>query len=115
MISCRDINPTTSFFAGIYWWVDVRKKNTFLTGFVVFGTNAITVFFGSTIIAKLCNIKWIEQNGLSLGVKDWLYQSLYVPYIHNPYLASFAGAFTFVLIWYFILRLMHKKGLIIKV
>ena len=105
----------TLFFAGIYWWVDVRKKNTFLNEFVVFGTNAITVFFGSTIIAKLCNIKWIEQNGLTLGIKDWLYQSFYAPFIQNPYLASFAGTFTFVLIWYFILKLMDKKGLVIKV
>ena len=105
----------TLFFAGIYWLVDVRKSKTFLNIFVVFGTNAITVFFGSAIIAKLCNIEWIMQDGVNLGIKNWLFQTFYVPYIHNPYLASLAGALTFVIIWYFILRLMHKKNIIIKV
>ena len=105
----------TLFFAGIYWLVDVRKSKIFLNIFVVFGTNAITVFFGSAIIAKMCNIEWIIQDGVSLGVKNWLFQTFYVPYFQNPYLASLAGALTFVIIWYFILRLMHKKNIIIKV
>jgi predicted acyltransferase len=105
----------TLFFSAIYWWVDVKENNTILKSFVVFGTNAITVFFGSALIAKLFNIEFLEHNGNMVGIKDWLYQSFYLPYIHNLYLASFAGAVTFVIMWYIILRLMHKKNIIIKV
>lgn len=105
----------TVCFSILYWLIDVKKYKMGVKFFLVFGLNAITVFFGSAIIAKLLNIPWVVQNGETIGAKLWLYQTFFVPYINNPYLASLAGALTFVCIWYGVLWFMSKKNVFIKI
>ncbi len=105
----------TVYFSILYWLIDVKgyKKGTGF--FLVFGLNAITVFFGSGVIAKLLNIPYFVKNGVTVGTKEWLYQSYFVANINNPYLASLIGALTYVLIWYAVLWFMSKKNVFIKV
>ncbi len=105
----------TICFSILYWLIDVKNYKIGVKFFLVFGLNAITVFFGSAVIAKLLNIPWLIKNNETVGAKQWLYQTLFVPYINNPYLASLAGALTFVLIWYGILWLMSKRNIFIKI
>lgn len=105
----------TVFFSILYWLIDVKKYKIGVTFFLVFGLNAITVFFGSAIISKLFNIPCVPKNGESIGIKEFLYQTFFVPYINNPYLASLAGALTFIMIWYVVLWVMRKKNVFIKI
>ncbi len=105
----------TVCFSILYWLIDVKKYKIGVQFFLVFGLNAITVFFGSAIIAKLLNIPWLEKNGETIGAKQWLYQTFFIPYFNNPYLASLAGALTFVFIWYGVLWVMSKKNVFIKI
>ncbi|TAF43459.1 MAG: DUF5009 domain-containing protein [Sphingobacteriales bacterium] len=105
----------TIIFSLIYFWFDVKSHKNYVNLFLVFSKNAITVFFGSAIIAKLFNIKWISINGKLIGIKQWLYQLFFVNFIKNPYLASLLGALTFVIIWYVILWLLAKLNIKISV
>ncbi|TAH00007.1 MAG: DUF5009 domain-containing protein [Sphingobacteriales bacterium] len=105
----------TVYFSIIYWLIDVKNYKIGVNFFLVFGLNAITVFFGSAVIAKLLNIPCLVKNTETIGAKQWLYQTFFVPYISNPYMASLAGALTFVVIWYAILWLMSKKNIFIKI
>ncbi|RKD20121.1 DUF5009 domain-containing protein [Pelobium manganitolerans] len=97
-----------------YWIIDVQGFSRFTKPFVIYGVNAITVFFASAIIARSLNLIQVTINGESTSLKNYLYQLFYVPYL-NPYHASLAGALTFVFIWYLILWLMYKRNIIIKV
>lgn len=105
----------TVYFSILYWLIDIKGYKTGTSFFMVFGLNAITVFFGSGVIAKVLNIPYFVKNGVAVGTKDWLYQNYFVANINNPYLASLIGALTFVLIWYAILWFMCKKNVFIKV
>jgi predicted acyltransferase len=97
-----------------YWLIDVRQVTWFTKPFVIYGINAITVFFASGIIARSMNIIKTTLNGQEISLKGYLYQQFFTPYL-SPLNASLAGAITFVLIWLLVLWLMFRKNIIIKV
>lgn len=97
-----------------YWLIDVKGYQKFTTPFVIFGINAITVFFGSGLIPRILNLIKLDLNGKEVGAKVWLFENFYAPNF-SPNNASLAGAITFILIWLLILWLMYRKNIIIKV
>lgn len=98
-----------------YWIIDVNKYTRFTQPFVVYGVNAITVFFVSGLMPRLLNMIKIEQsNGEKLGALTAFYETVFVPYF-SPVNASLAYAIVFVLFFYVILWLMYKRNIIIKV
>ncbi|MES3018079.1 MAG: DUF5009 domain-containing protein [Bacteroidota bacterium] len=98
-----------------YWLIDVQGYKKYTTPFVVYGVNAITVFFLSGLIPRILGmIKVSMPDGSEVGAKDWMYQTFFTPYF-SPINASLAGAITFILIWLVILWWMYSKKIIIKV
>src|SRR5690349_18718659 len=56
-----------------YWIIDVNKYNRFTKPFVVYGVNAITVFFLSGLIPRILNmIKVTQPDGSEIGAQKWL-------------------------------------------
>lgn len=105
----------TTALALFYWLVDVQGYNRWTKPFVVYGVNAITVFFLSGLIPRILNMIRVKSAmGEELGGKEWLYQTFYAPYF-SPVNASLAGAITVVLIWLGILWWMYNRKIIIKV
>jgi predicted acyltransferase len=98
--------------AGLYWLTDVQGYRHFTTPALVYGVNAITVFFLSAIVAKSLNI--VKVTEAKVPLKTWLYTTFFTPYF-SPINASLAGAIVCVLIWLGILWVMYKKQIIIKV
>ncbi len=98
-----------------YWIIDVQKYTRFTTPFVVYGVNAITVFFLSGLIPRTLNmIQMSNPDGTTIGFQGWLYKNYFQPYF-SPINASLAWAIAFVLFWLVILWVMYKKKIIIKV
>ncbi|WP_017257127.1 acyltransferase family protein [Pedobacter arcticus] len=98
-----------------YWLIDVQGFTKFTKPFVIYGVNAITVYFASSVIAKTLNlIKISIASGTEVSAKNYIYEMFYTPYM-SPYNASLGYAATFVLIWFFILWFMYKRNIIIKV
>lgn len=98
-----------------YWLIDVRNVKGFTKPFLVYGVNAITVFFLSSVMAKLFNfIKVTDATGTEVSLKTWLFQSYYVPSF-SPLNASLAWALTFVFFWLAVLWLMYNRKVFIKV
>ncbi len=98
-----------------YWLIDVQGFTKFTKPFVIYGVNAITVYFASSIIAQTLNlIKVGATSGEQITTKQYIYDLLYTPYL-SPYNASIGYAITFVLIWFVILWVMYKKNIVIKV
>ncbi|HEX8428491.1 acyltransferase family protein [Hymenobacter sp.] len=98
--------------AGLYWLTDVQGYRRFTTPALVYGVNAITVFFLSAIVAKSLNL--IKVTAADVPLKTWLYTTFFTPYFSSIN-ASLAGAIVCVLIWLSILWVMYKKQIIIKV
>jgi predicted acyltransferase len=97
--------------AACYWLIDVCGYRKGVMPFVYFGVNAITVFFLSGIIPRTLNIIKIGE----IDAKTWLFKNGIAVWFSNSYMASLAGALVFLVIWYFILRFMFKKNVIIKI
>lgn len=98
-----------------YWLIDVNRYNKFTKPFVVYGVNAITVFFVAGLAPRLINmIKITQPDGDKTGALTAFYQKFFVPYF-TPVNASLAYAVFIVLFFYMILWVMYKKNIIIKV
>ncbi|WP_199120586.1 acyltransferase family protein [Pedobacter sp. ASV28] len=104
----------TIILALSYWIIDVNHYNRFTKPFVVYGVNAITVFFLSGLTPRLLNMIKIDFNGEKVGALNYVNKAWFVPHF-SPINASLAYAIAFVLFWYVILWVMYKKNIIIKV
>jgi predicted acyltransferase len=97
-----------------YWLIDVKGYRRFTTPFLVYGVNAITVFFLSGLIPRIMGLIKIDTAAGEVDSKTWLYESFYTPFL-SPYNASLAWALTWIFFWMLILYGMYKKNIIIKV
>jgi len=105
----------TIILALSYWLIDVNQYNRFTKPFVVYGVNAITVFFLSGLMPRLLNMIKVDLNGEKVGALSYVNKAWFVPNFENPFNASLAYAVAFVLFWYLILWIMYKRNIIIKV
>ncbi|RYU79127.1 acyltransferase family protein [Hymenobacter persicinus] len=102
--------------AALYWLCDVQGWRRGTKPFLVYGVNAITVFFLSGLVARGLNSWKVPFRGqAAVSVKQVLYESLFVPLFTDPRNASLAGALTCVLIWLGVLWVMYNRRIIIKV
>lgn len=98
-----------------YWLIDVQGYKKGTKPFVVYGVNAITVFFLSGLIPRILTmIKVNMPDGSTVNSREWMYETFFSPYF-SPINASLAGAVTFILIWLGVLWIMYNKKIIIKV
>lgn len=97
-----------------YWIIDIQQYNRFTKPFVVYGVNAITVFFLSGLILRTLGMFSVtDSNGEEVGLQSWLYSGFSENL--SPVNASLAWAVSFVLFWLMILWFMYNKRIIIKV
>ncbi|HEX5520356.1 MAG TPA: heparan-alpha-glucosaminide N-acetyltransferase domain-containing protein [Longimicrobiaceae bacterium] len=96
-------------FAVCYWLVDVKGWQRWSFPFMLFGVNAIAVFFASGLGARL--LTWIKVGDTSL--KGLIYPA----YTANlsPINASLAWALSYVLLWMGIAWWMYRRKIFIKV
>ncbi len=103
------------FLAFCYWLIDVQDKKWWIKPFHIYGTNAIAVFFLSGIVARLLYlIKVTTSNGESISLKYYIYSNLFLP-IASPINASLLFAISYILLWLFIIWLLYRKQIFIKV
>nr|WP_121270216.1 heparan-alpha-glucosaminide N-acetyltransferase domain-containing protein [Pedobacter schmidteae] len=104
----------TVILAFCYWIIDIQKYNRFTKPFVVYGVNAITVFFLSGLIPRTLRMFTVKgADGSEMNLQAWLYSG-FTPYF-SPINASLAWAITVILFWLVILWIMYQKKIFIKV
>lgn len=100
---------TTGFtclgFACFYWVIEGLNQKDWSKPFVVYGSNAITVYAASVVFAKLLSVS---------GVK-WLLYGAFVYFTSHPKVASLLYALlcvsaTYMLAWY-----LHRKQLLLRI
>jgi len=98
-----------------YWLIDVQGYKRITTPFVVYGVNAITVFFLAGLMPRILNlIKLPNADGTKSVLLEKFYTTCYTPFF-SPINASLIWAVTYVLGFYVLLYFMYKKNIIIKV
>jgi len=89
-----------------------QKKGAY--PFLVFGTNAIAVYAGSTLMVKLISRIHLSIQGEGMSLQSFIYNKLFVPWA-GPLLGSLLYPLILLLIWLAILYPLYKKKIFIKI
>ena len=101
--------------AACYWIVDIKRYQRWSLPFVVFGTNALAVFFLTGIRARLLTIiKLTGADGKPLALQTAIFRNLFASWA-SPVNASLAFAVCFVLLWLGPMAILYRRGIFIKV
>jgi predicted acyltransferase len=104
------------FFASIYFLVDVKGIKWWTKPFVVYGMNAITVFFLSGVLARILGMIYVTKNaeGHWVNFQSYVYNNILCSFL-NPLNASLAWAIMYILFWLGMMWILYAKKIFIKV
>jgi len=103
------------FLAFCYWFIDVKGIKWWTKPFVVYGLNAITVFFASGIIGRLLTlIKITNADGEEVALKTYIFENFFHSWL-STINASLAYALVYVIIWLGLMWILYAKKIFLKV
>lgn len=94
--------------------IDGLRLKKWATPFLVFGGNAITVFVGSSLIARILSSIKIQAFGGSQSVKEFLFARIFSS-LAGDYIGSLLFPVVLLIIWFLITFPLYKKGIHIKI
>ena len=98
-----------------YYTIDILGWRKWATPFLVFGTNAITAFFASGLLARILGLtSWTGPDGKTINLKTYSFNALH-SVIQHPYWASHLWAVGFVILWLLLLTPLYRKRIFIRV
>ncbi len=102
-------------FASCYWLIDIKGYKKWAWPFVVFGVNALALFVFSGIFARMIAAYKVSNfDGKPVSVQKWLVDNFYLA-LFQPINASLAYAICFILFWLFLMWLLYRKNIFVKV
>lgn len=103
------------FLGFCYWLIDIKDYQKWSKPFIIFGVNALALYVGAELLAKcLYLIQVTGSDGQSISLKEWIFQNVFTP-IASPMTASLLFAVTFILFWLFIMWILYRRKIYIKV
>ena len=103
------------FLALCYWLIDIKGYQRWTKPFVIFGVNAIVLFVGTGVMARLMGlIKVPRADGSRPSLQSYIYNNAYASWL-SPTKASLTFAISFILLWLFFMWLLYRKNIIIKI
>ena len=98
-----------------YWLVDIHGFRRWAVPFVVFGMNALAVFFLTGLFARsLTLIKLSGEGGKQVALQTFIFKNYFASWA-APINASLAFAVCFVLLWLGLMAILYRRGIFIKV
>jgi predicted acyltransferase len=96
------------------WLIEIRGWRGWAAPLVTYGLNPITAFVGSGAMARVLGLIHVQMTGESVSLQQAVYRSAFASWL-SPRNASLAYAIAFVVLWYGILRLLERRGIVLKV
>ena len=98
-----------------YFLIDIKGYKRWAKPFVIFGVNALALFVFSGILARLMGmIKLAGPEGKEITLQQWIFTNIYLS-LFSPINASLAYAVTYILFWLFLMWLLYRRRIFIKV
>jgi predicted acyltransferase len=98
--------------ATCHWAIEVRGRRRWAVPFAVLGVHALTLFFLSSLMAKLLFIVRLGAGGPRL--QAWLFEHVFAPWASSLN-ASLAYALAYVLLWWAVIWALDRSGLRLRV
>ncbi len=104
------------FLGMCYWLIDIRGYKGWAQPFVIFGSNAITVYALSSLTARALVYWWKVPGpeGNPIALKTFLYNNYFQPLL-SPMNASLLWACCYILIWFGLALILYKRKIFIKI
>ena len=103
------------FLGFCYWLVDIKGYQKWTKPFVIFGTNALALYVGAELTAKCLDLIQVTgANGEPISLQGWIYETIFAP-LAAPVNASLLYALGYVLIWLFIMWILWRRKIFIKI
>ena len=101
--------------ATVMWVVDVHRVVRWTTPFVAFGVNPTLAFVGSGVLARIIySIVKVDFRGERVPLQQAIYETGFASWL-APLNASLAFALGYVLLFWLVLRVLHRRNIIFKV
>ena len=99
-----------------YWLIDIKGYKKWAWPFVVFGVNALALFVFSGIMARLLGMIRFAgpEEGKFTTLQQWIFNNFFLSWA-SPVNASLAFAICFILVWLFLMWLLYRKRIYVKV
>lgn len=103
------------FLGFCYWLIDIKGYEVWTKPFVIFGMNALALFVFSGLFARFLSIiKVTGAEGKEISLQKWIFESVFLPLV-SPVNASLMYAISFILFWLFLMWLLYRRQIYIKV
>jgi predicted acyltransferase len=103
------------FLALCYWLIDIKGYKFWTKPFVIFGVNALVLFVGTGVMARLMGlIKVAKEDGTQQSIHSYVYNHAYASWL-SPNRASLLFAISFILLWLFLMWLLYRKRIFVKI
>ncbi|MGB4991001.1 MAG: heparan-alpha-glucosaminide N-acetyltransferase domain-containing protein [Pyrinomonadaceae bacterium] len=101
--------------ATCYWLIDIQGYRRWAKPFEIFGVNALALFVFTGFFARMLSAYRVPgPDGNLISVQRWIMQNIYLP-IAQPIDASLMYAISFILLWLFLMWLLYRKQIFVKV
>jgi predicted acyltransferase len=98
-----------------YYVIDIKRRRAWAMPFVIFGVNALAVFFLSGLVARgMSLIKFTGADGKVQNLQQLIYRSLFASWA-SPLNASLLYAVCFVLAFLGLMTILYRRKIFIKV
>ena len=99
-----------------YYVIDIKGYKRWSKPFVIFGVNALALFVFSGIMARLMGMIRVAgpDSGKDITLQQWVFNNLFLSWA-TPINASLSYAICFILFWLFLMWLLYRKNIYIKV
>lgn len=103
-----------TFLGCCYWLIDLKGIRRWAWPFEVFGANAIALFVFSGFFARMMNGYRVADGEKTISLHGWVMKNVFLS-IAQPIDASWMYAVSFILFWLFLMWLLYRKSIYIKV
>ncbi len=98
-----------------YWLIDVKGYKGWAKPFLIFGSNALALYFLAEFFSRVISIiTFPRADGGRVDLQSWVYENFYASWA-SPLNASLLFAITIVLLWLGVLTILYRKRIFIKV
>jgi predicted acyltransferase len=102
------------FLAAMHWLVDLKGYKRWAAPFVIFGTNAIALYVGSSLFGEALNVVELDLGDTTQTLQERIFTSWFLP-LGEPLNASLMFAIAFLLVWLVLIWLMYRRRIFLKV
>ena len=94
----------------LIWIIDYKGLKKWCNPFEAFGTNPLFIYIASSAFASVLGTLTIKD----ISLQEYLYNAI-LGVIHNPHLASLIYALLYILLCYYIVNILFRKKIYIKI